>query len=836
MADFICKIKENEATRSLKQQLSTLMLRSLILLVGLQPLLQSCNTTKYLDREKGEKYLVENSIEFADKARKKSNLSYELSQLYKQRPNGKFFGVPRPYFYFTAQDTIDKSKLGKAFARFQGRIWGEEPVYLDTILAQKTSEAMVSHLRNRGYFFAEVKDTVSTNRKQTKSTVTYRVKTGGQFTVDTIKFISKDTAIQRQMNEIAKQSFFKSGSPIDIQLYEQEVSRITRHLRNNGYAYFYPQYISNLEATDSSNSDRNAVLELEVLPPAGSQKHQAFRVGNIYLNPNFNPSTLAMPTPDTLIGGIFFVSGGEGFKVKPRTLVNSITFSSGEKFDQSKLDNTVRQLGALGVFRPPTVRFEEDSLHTGVLNFYVLLTPNKKWEVGLDFDISNTSGNSVGLNSNLIGLTVSPSIRNRNFLRGAELMVGNTDFGVELAPFGGNRTINSLDFRLQADLYFPRFVDYFGLWRGLLKRRKGNDKFYQKLRQKANSRFSSSYNYLELIQNYKLHFVNLSYGYDVPLNQTDLLSINHFGIDLLIPNIDRPSRFGDLLDENPFLENSFKPQFITGFLFRDITYTYTSKTSDNTYWFLRSYFDISGLEVMGVNALYNSLTGNSDRFRIGETDFSHYLKVELDGRHYWNYGPNRSLVARISTGVTRPYYRSDEVPYVKQFFVGGPNSIRGWYARSLGPGLYQDDLFDSPSAGNLYYQSADLKLEFNLEYRFFMTRPFGLFNLYGALFLDGGNIWTVGEDEDRPGSQFTVTRLTDPQTGEIVADNFLRAMALSGGFGTRWDFTYFIFRVDLGTPLRNNYPDLKRNNTYLTDLSKWQMRDIVLNIGLGYPF
>ncbi len=808
--------------------------------LGLLFLLQSCNSTRFLDTDKGQQFLVKNKIEIqkppSGKIKNKSNLQFELSRLYKQKPNRKFFGVPRQFFFYTSQDTLDRSKLGKTFYRVMGRLLGEEPVFIDSTLAKEAASAMSFYLQNKGYFYAETEHEISTNKKGTKATVTYYVQPNGIYLIDTVEFRSKDTAIQRILNKIAGESFLTKDNPVDVKLYEQEVSRITQHLRNNGYAYFYPQYVSNLEGFDSSNTDRTVKIRLEVLTPPGRISHQIYTVGNIYVNPDYSPNFNVLPPPDTLIDGIFFANIGNEFKIKPRTLTNSIFFRPSDKFDQSELDNTIRQLGGLGVFRPPTIRYEEDSLNLDVLNFFVLLSPNKKWEFGSDFDLSTTERKGIVGNRNLIGLSVSPSLRNRNFLRGAELLVTNVDFGIELAPFEPSASIiNSLDFRLNWDLYFPRFTDYFKLWRRLNKWGICSDKLYEKLRRRATSRFSAGYNVLILLDNYQMQFANVSYGYDVPLTSKTSLSINHFGADLLIPSIVPNSDFDTLLNEQPFLKQSFSKQFITGLLFRDLNYVYSgSSTLRNSFWYFRGYFDVSGLEMMGINVLYNAISGQSPDLKLFNVDFSHYAKLEVDGSHQFRFGPNRSLVARFNTGIVLPYYQSEAVPYVKQFFVGGPNSIRGWYARALGPGLYRDPLTDDPKNRNLFYQSGDMKIEFNLEYRFLLLRPFGLFNLYGATYLDIGNIWTVKKDPNRPGAEFSLSRTT--QEGQITSDLFLREMAIGTGFGTRWDFTYFVFRLDFGTPLKNNYPDPNRNNTYWYDYSKWQLRDIVLNIGLGYPF
>ena len=160
--------------------------------------------------------------------------------------------------------------------------------------------------------------------------------------------------------------------------------------------------------------------------------------------------------------------------------------------------------------------------------------------------------------------------------------------------------------------------------------------------------------------------------------------------------------------------------------------------------------------------------------------------------------------------------------------------MRGWYARELGPGLYRDPLTEDPKNRTLFYQSGEIKLEFNLEYRFHMMRPAGLFDLYGSFFLDAGNVWTLEKDTLRPGAQFALKRETEQ--GAITQDFFLREFGIASGIGTRWDFTYFILRLDFGTPIRNNYPDPERNQTYSIDFSKWTVRDIRYQLALGYPF
>ncbi|HFA49557.1 MAG TPA: hypothetical protein ENJ95_11140, partial [Bacteroidetes bacterium] len=789
---------------------------------------------QYLNKEKGEIFLVKNEIKFAKQAnkkvKKKSSLTEQLSQRYLQRPNRKFFFVPRQYFYYDALDTLGRNKLGHAWLKAQMNILAEKPVFLDTVLAEKTAESMKIHLQNRGYFLADVEHGISINKKKTKARVTYTVQPGGRFLIDTLRYESKDTAILRIVNSIAKKSSLKPGKPVDIELYNQEVKRITGYLVNHGYADFYPQYINSLEATDSSNLELSADLVMEILVPRGKAAHTSYTIGDIYVYPNFDPTQQHLAKPDTLINGIYFSSGGKKFEVKPKTLISSIALKKGDVYRFDDVEATRRQLGTLGVFATPTIRRELSESDSTALDFYIQLTSNPKREFSTDFDISYTTRNGVGFNPNLVGFTVSPSISNRNFLKGAELLNISLDLGVELASV---KEINSRDFRIQTDLYFPRFVDIPLIWRGLRGIGLTSHSFYDKLKKKGISRFSGSFNSLKLLGNYNLITLNGSFGHSLKLSPTKSLSINHIGIDWLTPNIESGSPFEMLLENQPFLERSFSSQLSTGFLFRDVSFVYAgSSRGRSSYWYFKTYFDLSGIEAMSLNSLGNAISGNSKKW----DKFSHYYKLELDARRYWKFGGNRVLVARLSSGIARPFYSSSDVPYVKQFFVGGQLSNRGWNARGIGPGIFRDPFSQGGSNNGLLYQAADMKIEFNLEYRFKVMRPLGFFDLNMAVFLDGANIWTINKDDSRVGSQFALKRVFGEDNKTIVQDNFVRTMAIGTGLGFRIDVSYFILLFDFGTPLKNNYPDPKRGNTYWADFSGWGRKDIVWHIGLGYPF
>jgi outer membrane protein insertion porin family len=802
----------------------------------------SCNTTKYLEVD--EFLLKSNDIKFrnAKDVDNKRKIKYELTKFYKQVPNSNFFFIPREWFYYKTNRPKDTTKLD----RWVRRVIAEPPALYDEELAQATSTSMERYMNYRGYFNAEVVYAESVNKKRNKIKITYYIDAGKRLRIDTTFFISEDPKIARILERIKPETYLEAGEPVDGLLYEQEKERITRQLQNSGYASFLSNYVGQLEA-DTTLKPNKANLYLEVLPPPNDSLHQVYFIGDISVYPDFDPLLEEGELQDTTIAGLLFKTVSNQFEVKPQTIINGIYLKKGNLYRQEDYDKSIRALSALGIFRFVRIKQEVDSTNVGILNFRVELTPNPKLEVGVDFELNYTNRSTSAASGDLIGLSISPSIKNRNLLKGAELLVSNLSAGVEVNPSSvkNPRFWNTVDLRLQSELFIPKFLDYFNIWRGFnnlftsdQKIATGQD-FYTRFKENATTRISASYNYLLLLDFYRYNLFNAYYGFDLQRSNTHRYIINQVGIDFLKP-FTEPA-FKEILDTNPFLERSFGQQLFVSLLFRDFNLLYTSRP--NRYGaskFLGAHLEMAGAEVWAGNKIFNALASEPDTLRLGNTDFSQYIKSELDFRYYQTLSPKNSMATRASIGIALPFGFTSDVPYVKQFYVGGPSSIRAWPARSLGPGGYEDTTFNINSIENrlLFFQTGDIKLEFNLEYRFDIFWRFK-----GALFLDGGNIWTLREDPNRCGSRFRFGNpdITCDEATRSRAAPFYKQIALGSGFGLRLDFTYFIFRLDLGVRLRNPFPLRGTNGNiregdYWTDFSKWQLRDVNFNIGLGYPF
>jgi outer membrane protein insertion porin family len=324
--------------------------------------------------------------------------------------------------------------------------------------------------------------------------------------------------------------------------------------------------------------------------------------------------------------------------------------------------------------------------------------------------------------------------------------------------------------------------------------------------------------------NYRIDIFAGSWGWKFRPNKNWDVALNKVGIDFLDPVLSQSFR-DSVIAKNAYLERSFRSQLFTGGLFRDLNVVYRKDigTNGKASLLARGNLEISGLEVWGINKIRNTL-GNDINFKLANKyEFSQYARVEGDLRFYRKFTGGRLFASRLNIGIAGDFGFSDEVPYVKQFAVGAPNSMRGWRLRELGPGSYVDPDLDKSTTN--YYQTGNFKFEMNAEWRFHI-----LWYLKGAVFVDAGNIWSLNKDDERIGAGI-----------EKISDLW-NEMAVNTGLGLRLDVDYFILRFDLGYRWRNPYPDEDGDNRVLHILQfKSLQKELALNkfrgsLSVGYPF
>ena len=98
---------------------------------------------------------------------------------------------------------------------------------------------------------------------------------------------------------------------------------------------------------------------------------------------------------------------------------------------------------------------------------------------------------------------------------------------------------------------------------------------------------------------------------------------------------------------------------------------------------------------------------------------------------------------------------------------------------------------------------------------------YGFWKLYGAAFVDAGNIWTIRDYESQPGGQFRFK-------------NILRDMAVAYGLGVRLNFSYFFLRLDAGMKAVN--PAYTTSREHYPVIHPRLSRDLTFHFAVGLPF
>ena len=278
--------------------------------------------------------------------------------------------------------------------------------------------------------------------------------------------------------------------------------------------------------------------------------------------------------------------------------------------------------------------------------------------------------------------------------------------------------------------------------------------------------------------------------------------------------VDITPLYRDSMVKNKTLEKAIDTQFIIG---TNFNYTFNellgNRPTDGFY--LNTLLDLSG-NIAGL--ITGANVKNLDTVRIMNAQFSQYIKTEADFRYYKKMGLKDVWANRIIIGLGFPWGNSSELPFIKQFFIGGNNSLRAFRSRSVGPGHYV-----APNMGSQGFfpdQSGDIKLEFNTEYRARLNNI-----IEGAVFIDAGNIWLYNENPLKPGGKFS--------------KDFLKELAIGTGVGVRFDLMILILRLDMGIPLKKAYLPLGEQ-WVLSEIDPknkdWRKNNIIFNLAIGYPF
>jgi len=756
--------------------------------------LNSCSSTKHLKND--ESFLIQNNIRFPKDFKIEDGylVKLELMNLIKQKPNKKTqFGVNKRWYYYNRWWAWSKSLK-------------EDPAIYNEQQAIQSIDLIKNYFIKKGFFHVEVsyEDILDKTQKYTK--VFYDIIPGKRMYLDEFKIVSEDTIIQPIIDDLMNEIPLKKGSPVDSKLYDETVNIIYQNMIKLGYASFSTNYIQPIDI-DTFTIKNKVVGKIMIDAPSDSSGHHRIHYLNkISIFPNYIQGKQNY-TFDTLIDRYHFLSDEQKLSIRPTSLMKNIYFKSGDKYDRSKIDKTAAKFNTLDIYKITNIRskiISEDKV-----DVEIILKPNKKFEYELNSNIYLGNNNTTAFQ---FGSLLSLNYRIRNINKSAAVLSGIVEGGGEIyqeLKFSSNFKISNLYSN-------PNFSDYLYFWHGL-KKLPFLKSFYPKLRDQSYTQFNISYDYVDQLNIglYKNHQLNLRYGYNVNLGKQNKLVFNHFGIDLIYPAFS--DTFNMIINNNEVLKRSFGRQFYSGLLLRNLEFYHT--TPQNAFGeinFFKVSTEICGVEAQILNRwIPLQYLGNAND-STNKMEISRFVKLELEYRYNRILNKNNALAFRTLLGLAHPFGTSKAVPYNKQFFVGGPNSIRAWKIKALGPGAYRDQNYFLAN-----YQTGDIKLEFNAEYRFTMLR-FSKYKMEGALFLDAGNVWLLENDPLRENANITW--------------NFWKQIAIGTGLGTRFDFNIFLIRFDLGIKLYDPNPEayiwLKEKNP----IRKFSITDVVLNLAVNYPF
>lgn len=759
-----------------------------VLLMSL--LVVGCSPGKFIPQ--GECLLDNLKVESNNKEIKPSQMSVYV----RQTPNAKWFSLFKLPMHIYCASGSDSTKWMNRFLR---RL-GDAPVIYDRAKAVETQAEMQKAIQNMGYMGATVRlkeDRISNNKVRVK----YVIDAGKPYIVDRLSYNIDDYRIHDYLFADTTRTLLHEGMRFNVNVLNDERQRITNLLHDKGYYRFHKDFIT--YRADTALNTYKVQLAMNLLPYKKKKEdpptpHKQFKVRsvNYVLDADLvSMSTDTRPKDSLQYGGLNVFYSDKPF-LRPKVLWNANFIHPGEYYTNRGVRQTYSALGRLPILKFSNIRFEEvehnDSIY---LDSYVALARNKNQSFSFEVEGTNSAGD--------LGAAASVEYTHRNIFRGSET------FSVKLrgayeAVTGIDDYVNSnyLEYGIESSLNFPEFK--FPFLSSAFKRRIN-----------ATSEVSAKYNW-QIRPEFERTSASSAWSYrwqgkPGAAHRFDLLDISY----IYMPKVS--ATFSDYLQRmaaiNPLVVYAYKDVFIVRMGY---TYTYNSRgkstgsSLQNSYSF-RFNIEESGNLLYGFSKVFNKHPKDGDAFKLANIDFAQYVKMDVDFAKNFVIDDRNSFVFHTGLGIAVPYGNSKNLPFEKQYFSGGANSVRGWKVRSLGPGSFGG----LGNSADYIMNTGNIKLDLNLEYRTFL-----FWKLNGAAFIDAGNIWNL------PGKGLS-------SEGNFNFVNFYKELAVSYGLGIRFDLDFLILRFDAGMKAVN--PMYKGRDKFPITSPNFK-HDFAFHFAVGYPF
>ncbi|MEC4116763.1 translocation and assembly module lipoprotein TamL [Myroides phaeus] len=727
---------------------------------------------------------------------------------------------------------------------------GEAPVLIDSLKTAKSIARLSNYYFNKGYFDRTVVNKVdSVGVKKVKNT--YTINTGLPYYIDSISTNITSQPLEDIYEKSKAKSKIKTNTVFDVQNFEDERKRVTAEFRDNG-AYHFQELNIRYEVDTILQKKNKANIEMIIDPRTVKSGDTLIQVPfniykisdvNIYTD---NSSKNKEYVLDSVHYNNFNIYSSNKLQYKPKALTDAIFITKGSTFSDQRRMLTSRSISNLRTFNYPVIEYIEDQRDsTGqslISNIY--LTSRKKMTFNPSLDITHSNIQDFGIGGS-IGLLF------RNVFRGAELLEINLKGALgsskqmnnpnnvffNVTEYGGDikLTFPRLLFPIKTEKVIPKtMLPTTSMSFGHSQQRNiGLDKNnfngiinYSWYPSRKNSfsvdlaniqyvRNTNPQNYFSVYKSsYKrLNDISKEYENVNPdyVDQNGNLTIseggaNHFINEALSPDNPLNINQQDYREIRSIEERRIRLSENNLIIASNVTFTNTTRTNitDNNFYTLKAKVESAGGLMDVIMKSTSSKEGPTGKKTILDVEFSQYVKTEVDFVKYWDLGHKKVIAMRLFGGLAVPYGNSNSIPFTRSYFSGGSNDNRGWQSYRLGPGR---------SGGINDFNEANMKLFFSTEYRFNVAGKW-----YGALFVDASNVWNVFDDVEQ--EEYTFNGISS-----------LKDFAIASGFGIRYDFSFFVFRLDFGFKTYN--PSIESDRKWFKEFS---LKESVLNVGINYPF
>ncbi len=754
-------------------------------IIGVLYLMSACTARKFI--ESNQYYLDEYEVvlETGVSGETKSIMYEELGIVLDQAPTKKTIFGSRPKAWYYHKYKNDSTGLKRwLFKRF-----AKKPTYLEDVPLPKYEQNLRRVMEIDGFYHANIETKIKSKKK--KASITFNITSNEPTRIHSFITDFKIPDFKSIENDLLENTLLKKDAILNLTDLENERVRITDELHDLGYFYFSSDYLL-FEVDTSNNSGGKAEIFLTIKDNTPADGLIKYKTGEIKVYSDFHLTDSAdyISADEEDVEGIKMISKVKSLKSK--VLRKSLHYQIEQVISHTNHQHSLTDLGNLGLYKFINA-IPEQNMNDTAVDVTIYLTPEVRHSLKAEISL-------VSKSNNFTGPAISISHVNKNAFRGGEKFYKSVVFAYETQLGGARSGLNAYEIGMESHLDLP------GHKLPILDLENPNLK-------KPFSSVSASYNFQKRVNQFALNSVNLSFYYDWHWKKEVAHRLGLFKLTYLKVG-DLSVEYQQLIQTNPFLAASFSDNLLPEM---DYEFTYRPQKKGHTPYYFYMHANLAGNVANGVFNAVKS-TNNSDPNALFGVSITQFARLLLEGRKFIHLKKDQ-IAIRCIAGAGYAYGNSTSLPYQKQFFAGGSNSIRAFSSRLLGPGSVEPG--NVSSSNSFLDQTGDMHLELNAEYRLKLNSIMEL-----AGFVDAGNIWLLRDDVLRPGGLFKF-------------DTFYEQIAVGTGIGTRFDFDFFLIRFDLAFPLHIPYKTtgsrwVVKNINPLK--STWRKNNLILNIGIGHPF